>query len=148
MDIYITLKTEINAALRKKEIRDMLPFFRSLDAKIQLTAKESNKKITNDLCVSVLKKMIKQNQESLMAYEKANREDMVEKLGKENMFMKGLLPRQLSESETITMIDKVIAELEASSIKDMGKVMGKLKGEAGSQLDMKLASAKVKEKLL
>ena len=84
-----------------------------------------NKKDTNDEDIKkLLKKMIKQRSESIDIYKKNNRKDLLEVEEKESEILAGYLPKQLSEEETKKICTQTVSKLGASSIKDMGKVMG------------------------
>jgi len=97
--------------------------------------------------MSLLQKMIKQRQESVLLYEKGGRADLVKQEQEEIAIISGYLPKQMSEAEMATAIDSAIAETGASSMKDMGKVIGALRGKYAGQMDFGKASALVKAKL-
>ena len=107
-----------------------------------------NKKETNDEDIKkLLKKMIKQRDESIEIYKKNNRQDLLLVEQKEHEIISAFLPKQLSEEETKKICNEVIKKLNASSIKDMGKVMGSLKKEYSDTLDFSKASLYLKEAL-
>ena len=88
----------------------------------------SNKKETDDEDIKkLIKKMIKQRSESIEIYKKNNRQDLLEVEQKEQDILSSFLPKQLSEEETKKICTETVSVLGASSIKDMGKVMGELK---------------------
>jgi uncharacterized protein YqeY len=97
--------------------------------------------------LSLLQKMIKQRQESVLLYEKGGRADLVKQEQEEIAIISGYLPKQMSEAEMASAIDAAIAETGASSMKDMGRVIGALRGRYAGQMDMGKASALVKVKL-
>jgi uncharacterized protein YqeY len=97
--------------------------------------------------LSLLQKMIKQRQESVLLYEKGGRADLVKQEQEEMAIISGYLPKQMSEAEVAAAIDSAIAETGASSMKDMGKVIGSLRGQYAGQMDFGKASALVKAKL-
>ncbi|HWH22958.1 MAG TPA: GatB/YqeY domain-containing protein [Allosphingosinicella sp.] len=99
------------------------------------------------LVVEVLQKMIKQRRESIQMYEQGGRAELAAAEKAEVAVIEDFLPRQMSEEETSAAIDAIVAETGASSVKDMGRVMGVLKERHGSQLDMSKASALVKARL-
>jgi len=99
------------------------------------------------LVVEVLQKMIKQRRESIQMYEQGGRAELAAAEKAEVAVIEDFLPRQMSEEETSAAIDAIVAETGASSVKDMGWVMGVLKERHGSQLDMSKASALVKARL-
>ena len=108
----------------------------------------SNKKETNDEDIKkLLKKMIKQRSESIDIYKKNNRKDLLEVEEKESEILSGYLPKQLSEEETEKICTQIVNKLGASSIKDMGKVMGELKKQYADSLDFAKAGSLLKELL-
>ena len=107
-----------------------------------------NKKETDDEDIKkLLKKMIKQRTESIDIYKKNNRPDLLEVELKENAILSSFLPKQLSEEETKNICNEVVKKLNATSIKDMGKVMGALKKEYSDSLDFSKAGSYLKESL-
>ena len=107
-----------------------------------------NKKETDDEDIKkLLKKMIKQRVESIDIYKKNNRPDLLEVELKENAILSSFLPKQLSEEETKNICNEVVKKLNATSIKDMGKVMGALKKEYSDSLDFSKAGSYLKESL-
>ena len=107
-----------------------------------------NKKDTDDGDIKkLLKKMIKQRSESIDIYKKNNRKDLLEVEEKESEILSGYLPKQLSEEETKKICTQTVSKLGASSIKDMGKVMGELKKQYEDSLDFAKAGFLLKELL-
>ena len=107
-----------------------------------------NKKKTDDEDIKkLLKKMIKQRDESIEIYKKNNRQDLLVVEQKEHEIISAFLPKQLSEEETKNICNEIIKKLNASSIKDMGKVMGELKNDYSDNLDFAKAGSYLKEKL-
>ena len=105
-----------------------------------------NKKETNDEDIKkLLKKMIKQRSESIDIYKKNNRKDLLEVEEKESEILSGYLPKQLGEEETKKICAETVSKLGASSIKDMGKVMGELKKSYSDTLDFSKAGSLLKE---
>ena len=105
-----------------------------------------NKKETDDKdIVQLIKKMIKQRNESIDIYKKNNRNDLLAVEEKEVETLSTYLPKQLSDNETMDVCKQAINELDAQSIKDMGKVMGVLKKNYSDSLDFSKAGAILKE---
>jgi len=105
-----------------------------------------NKKETDDDDIKkLLKKMIKQRAESIEIYKKGNRQDLLEIEQKEHEIISSFLPKQLSEEETKNICNEMIKKLNASTIKEMGKVMGALKKEFSDNLDFSKAGSYLKE---
>ena len=99
------------------------------------------------LVVEVLQKMAKQRRESILLYRQGGREELAEVEEAELAVIDEFLPQQMGEAETSAAIQAIKAELGASSVKDMGKVMAELKARHGQTLDMSKASALVKAAL-
>ena len=107
-----------------------------------------NKKDTDDKDVKkLLNKMIKQRAESIDIYKKNNRKDLLEIEEKELEILSGYLPKKLSEEETRKICEEIASKLGASSLKDMGKVMGELKKQYSDNLDFAKAGTLLKELL-
>ena len=107
-----------------------------------------SKKDTDDGDIKkLLKKMIKQRSESIDIYKKNNRKDLLEVEQKESEILSGYLPKQLSEEETKKICTQTVSKIGASSIKDMGKVMGELKKQYADSLDFAIAGSLLKELL-
>ena len=96
---------------------------------------------------SVLDKMAKQRRDSLEQYEKAGRDDLAEQEAFELDMLKAYLPEQLGDAEIDTLIEEAIQATGASSMKDMGKVMGQLKSKLQGRADMGAVSARIKARL-
>jgi uncharacterized protein YqeY len=99
------------------------------------------------LVVEVLQKMAKQRRESMALYEQGGRQELADAESAELVVIEEFMPSQMGEAETVAAIEAIKAELGASSIKDMGKVMAELKARHGNELDMSEASGLVKAAL-
>ena len=107
-----------------------------------------NKKDTDDEDIKkLLKKMIKQRSESIEVYKKNNRNDLLEIEENEVNVLSEYLPKQMSEEETISICKQIIEKTGASSIKEMGKVMGELKQNYSDNIDFSKAGALIKDLL-
>ena len=107
-----------------------------------------NKKDTDDEDIKkLLKKMIKQRSESIEVYKKNNRSDLLEIEENEVNILSEYLPKQMSEEETISICKQIIEKTGASSIKEMGKVMGELKQNHSDTIDFSKAGALIKDLL-
>ena len=107
-----------------------------------------NKKETDDEDIKkLLKKMIKQRSESIEVYKKNNRGDLLEIEENEVNVLSEYLPKQMSEEETISICKQIIEKTGASSIKEMGKVMGELKQNHANTIDFSKAGALIKDLL-
>ena len=99
------------------------------------------------MVVEVLQKMIKQRRESIAMYETGGRQELADQEKSEVAVIESFLPRQLSEAEAGAAIDAILAELGATSVKDIGRVMATLKERHASEIDMAKASGMVKARL-
>ena len=146
----MTLKERIvedmKTAMRSGE-KDRLAVIRLLQAAIK--QREVDERITLDdaQITSVLEKMIKQRKESIVAFEKGARADLVAKETAEIVILQPYLPAQLGDAELDALIAEAIAATGAASIKDMGKVMGLVKAKAAGKADMGAVGARIKAKL-
>jgi hypothetical protein len=137
---------DMKTAMRSGE-KDRLAVIRLLQAAIK--QREVDERITLDdaQVTSVLEKMIKQRKESVVAFEKGGRADLVARENSEIAVLQPYLPAQLSDAELDAIIADAIASTGAASIKDMGKVMGVVKGKAAGKADMGAVGARIKAKL-
>ncbi len=97
--------------------------------------------------LGLLQKMIKQRQESVELYQKGGRADLVKQEQEEIAIITGYLPKQMSDGEMTAAIEAAVKETGAADMKDMGKVIGVLRGKYAGQMDMAKASGMVKAKL-
>lgn len=103
--------------------------------------------IGDDEILRMLQKMVRQRQDSIEMYRKGDRQDLVDKELAEIEIIERFLPKQLSEDEIRDAVGEAVRELDASSIKDMGRVMGALKQRYAGRMDFGRASAMVKGEL-
>ena len=117
------------------------------DKEIASRSSGEDSKISEETIIQLLKKMVKQRNDSIEMFEKASRTELAEKERLEITIINEFLPKQLSEEETARICDEAINATEASSLKEIGKVIKYLKDTSSSSLDMSLASKLIKEKL-
>ena len=127
------IEEKLNESLKNKD-KTVFPTLRLIisaikDFKIASKVKEGSLK--DQEIISILKKMNKQRNDSCEAYKKAGREDLLKKEQEEISIINNFLPKQMSDEETKNICKKTIENLQAKSIKDMGKVMGSLKKNMG-----------------
>ncbi|WP_297772476.1 GatB/YqeY domain-containing protein [uncultured Roseovarius sp.] len=123
----------INAAIKDQEIAGR--------------GADEAKPVGNAEIMAILAKMTKQRNESVRAYEEGGRLDLAERERNEIKVIEEFLPRQLSEQEVNAAIDKAITDVNATSIRDMGKIMGKLKERHAGQMDFGAVGPVVKARL-
>lgn len=103
--------------------------------------------ISNDEILGLLQSMIKQRRDSIEMYEKGGRPELAEREALEIAVVQGFLPEQMSDEAAAAAIDAVVKELDASSMKDMGRVMAALKERHAGSMDFGKASGQVKARL-
>ena len=151
MSLKETIETEYKNALKSKDkskistYRLILSSIKDLDIS---NRSGPNKKETDDEDIKkLLKKMVKQRSESIDIYKKNNRQDLLDIEQSEYDILTSFLPKQLSEEDTKKICEEIISKLGATSIKDMGKVMGALKKDYSDEIDFSKAGALLKQLL-
>ena len=151
MSLKETIETEYKNALKSKDktkistYRLILSSIKDLDI---ANRSGPNKKDTDDEDIKkLLKKMVKQRAESIEIYKKNNRADLLEVEQNEYDILSSFLPKQLSDEDTKKICEDTIKKMGATSIKDMGKVMGALKGQYSDEIDFAKAGTLLKELL-
>jgi uncharacterized protein len=137
---------DMKAAMRAGE-KERLGVIRMITSAIKQREVDERISLDDAQVLSVLEKMIKQRKESLVQFEAGKRPDLVAKESAEITLLQGYMPSQLSDGEIDSMIADAIASTGASSIKEMGKVMGIIKAKAQGRADMAAVGAKIKAKL-
>ena len=117
------------------------------DKEIASRSYGEDSEILEETIIQLLKKMVKQRNDSIEMFEKAGRTELAEKEKLEITIINEFLPKQLSEEETAAICDNAINATEASNLKEIGKVIKYLKDNSSTSLDMSLASKLIKEKL-
>jgi uncharacterized protein YqeY len=151
MSLKLSIETEYKNALKSKDktkistYRLILSSIKDLDI---ANRSGPNKKDTDDEDIKkLLKKMVKQRAESIEIYKKNNRTDLLEIEQNEYELLISFLPKQLSDEDTKKICEDTIKKMGATSIKDMGKVMGALKGQYSDEIDFAKAGTLLKELL-
>ena len=151
MSLKETIETEYKKALKSKDktkistYRLILSSIKDLDI---INRSGANKKETDDDDIKKLfKKMMKQRAESIEIYKKNNRSDLLEVEQNEYDILSSYLPKQLNEEDTKKICEEIISKVGASSVKDMGKVMGELKKQRADEIDFSKAGALIKQLL-
>jgi uncharacterized protein len=142
MSLLERLNDDMKQAMKSKE-KDKLSVIRMMKASLQNEAiKLGKKELSEEEELTVLSREVKQRKDSLQEFEKAGREDLVEKIRTELQYVEVYLPKQLSEEELSEIVKETISETGATSKADMGKVMAaimpKVKGKADGSLVNKL----------
>ena len=147
MSLEKKIEEKLNESLKNKD-KTVFPTLRLIlsaikDFKIASKVREGSLK--DQEVISILKKMNKQRNDSCEAYKKAGRDDLLKKEQDEIAIINNFLPKQMNEEETKKICQKVVESVGATSIKDMGKIMGVLKKEYGDVLDFSKVSNLIKE---
>ena len=150
MSLKKKIEEKLNEALKAKD-KSTYPTLRLVvsaikDAEIASRSK-GQKEISDSELTAILKKMIKQRNESCEVYKKAGRNELLENETKEIEVINAFLPKQLSEEETKKICEEAIKSSGASSMKDMGKIMGVLKAKHADTLDFSKVRSIIKELL-
>ena len=151
MSLKETIETEYKNALKAKDKSKISTYMLILSSikDLDITNRSGpNKKETDDEDIKkLLKKMVKQRAESIEIYKRNNRTDLLEVEQNEHDILTSFLPKQLSEEETKKICEQIISKSGATSVKDMGKVMGALKKEYSDEIDFAKAGSLIKELL-
>ncbi len=137
---------DMKAAMRSGE-KERLGVIRMITAAIKQREVDERISLDDAQVLSVLEKMIKQRKESVVQFQAGNRPDLVAKEAGEIDLLQGYMPSPLTEAEIEALIGEAIKATGASTVKDMGKVMGIVKGRAAGRADMAQVGAKIKAKL-
>ncbi|MEL7542683.1 MAG: GatB/YqeY domain-containing protein [Pseudomonadota bacterium] len=144
------LNTALKDAMREQDKRRMSTL-RLINAAIKdrdiAARSQSDDGVSDADILDIMAKMVKQRRESVQTYEEAGRLELAQQELDEIGIIEEFMPRQLDEAETDAAVTKTLADLECSGLKDMGRVMGKLKEQYAGQMDFSLASKMVKQKL-
>ncbi|MEM5467858.1 GatB/YqeY domain-containing protein [Celeribacter marinus] len=151
MDMRDRINTALKTAMKEKD-KERLSTLRLINAAIKdrdiaARGEGDDSGVEDTDVLQILGKMVKQRQESAKAFEEGGRIELADKERSEILIVEEFLPRQLDAKETETAIDAAIAETNAESIRDMGKVMGVLKAKYTGQLDFGAVGGKIKAKL-
>ena len=151
MSLKNTIQNEYKNALKLKD-KNKISTYRLILSSIKdleiANRSVPNKKDTDDEDIKkLLKKMVKQRAESIEIYKKNNRTDLLEVEQNEYDILTSFLPKQMSEEDTKKLCAELISKLGASSIKDMGKIMGELKKSHPDEIDFAKAGSIIKELL-
>ncbi len=146
MSLKLRIREEMNRALKAGE-KDRLATIRMAMAAIIQREVDERVELDDNAVLAVLEKMVKQHHESIEQYKLGGRDDLAAKEVAEIEVLKAWLPDPMAEGEVDALIDAVIAETGAESMRDMGKVMAAIKAQAQGRADMAAISAKVRSRL-
>jgi hypothetical protein len=151
MDLRTRISNDLKQAMRDKAA-DRLSTLRLVNAAIKdkdidARAEGNDDGVGEEAVLAILGKMAKQRLESARAYEEGGRLDLAERERAEIVVIEEFLPRQLDADETIAAVDAAVAEVGATSIRDMGKVVAMLKGKYTGQMDFGRVGPMLKDRL-
>jgi uncharacterized protein YqeY len=142
MEIVDKINKSLTDALKNKDQDRTLTLRSIISQKKQKEIEkrtQDKKNITDEDMILILNKMVKQRRESIELYKQGGRQDLVDKETKELKIIQEYLPEQLSEEEIKKICEQTINNLKASSLKDMGKVMGVIKSKYKGSVDLSIA---------
>lgn len=140
------INASIKDAMRSKE-KDRLKTLRLITSTIKQIEVDERIEVDEERLLTILDKMVKQRRDALSQFESAGRQDLADIETAEITIIQEFMPEQLSDSEIDEMIQQAIAETGASSMKEMGKVMGIIRPKAQGRADMGQLSGKIKAQL-
>lgn len=146
MSLIDQLKDHMKQAMIAKE-KARLSTIRMALAAIKQIEVDTRETLTDEQVIAVLTKMVKQRRDSIAQFEAAGRNELAEAEAAEIQVIEAFLPTPLSEAEIAAFIDAAIVEIGASSMADMGKVMGALKPKVQGRADMGAIGAMIRAKL-
>ena len=144
--IKTQISNDVKDAMRSKD-KDRLAALRLILAAFKQKEVDERIELSDEQSISILNKMAKQHRDSIEQFGQANRDDLIKKERLELDIIESYLPEKLSEEEVNLLIDEAISETGANSAKDMGKVIGLLKGKLQGQADMGEVSRLIRGKL-
>lgn len=146
MSLLLELKEAQKDAMRSKD-KLTLGTIRMALAAVKQREVDERIELNDTDVLQILTKMVKQRQESIVQFVKGNRDDLAEIERNEILVVQRFLPQALSDAEVNKIVDDAVAETGAQSIKDMGKVMGAVRGQLQGRADMGVVSGIIKSKL-
>ena len=146
MSLTSKIQEDVKTAMRAKD-KARLGTLRLITAAIKQREVDERIELDDAAVLAVLEKMVKQRNDSIQQFTKANRDDLIKIEEDELVIIKGYLPEQLSEDEIAAIVAEIVTATGAESMKDMGKVMGQVKAKVAGQADMGLVSKLIKDKL-
>lgn len=146
MTLKAQIQEDVKTAMRARD-QKRLTALRLITAAIKQIEVDKRIELDDQAVLGVLDKMVKQRRESLDQYQSAGRDDLAAQEQYELDLLAPYLPEPLSDDEVAALIRQAVAETGASSIRDMGAVMNKLRGEVQGRADMKTVSSAVKAQL-
>ncbi|GMN88748.1 MULTISPECIES: GatB/YqeY domain-containing protein [Francisella] len=145
--IFDQLTLDMKESMKNKD-KNRLTTIRMAMSAIKQKQIDEKIEITDEVAIAVITKMIKQRQDSYTQYMQADRAELAEGEKKEIEILTKYMPKQLSDEEVVTIVQKAIESVGATSMKEMGKIMASVKKELAGRTDMSKVSAIVKSNLV
>ena len=147
MSLQNQINIDIKQAMKEKNT-DKLAALRAVKSAIMLEAtKDARLTVSDDLCIKIIIKLVKQRRDSAAIYVTQNRKDLADEENNQLIYLESYLPDQMGEKEVRAIVQEVILNVGASSLSDMGKCMGPLMLKLNGKADGSLISKLVKEEL-
>ena len=146
MSLKEKLQEDLKSSMKNKDTirKSVVTLIR---AAIKQHEVDNRVELADDAIIDIISKQLKQRKDSLAEFEKANRDDLVEETKSEIQVLEGYLPQQLSEEELEKIVIETIAEVGATSMKDMGKIMATIKPKTACRADGRKINELVKKNL-
>ena len=144
--LKLSIQSAMKDAMRAKE-KVRLGVIRSIMAAVKQREVDERIELDDEQIVLVIDKMMKQRRESISQFDAAGRDDLTAVEQGELEILQTFMPEPLTDEEILSMVQKAMADTGASSMKDMGKVMGLIKPQAQGKADMSVVSKMIKEQL-
>lgn len=145
-DLKTRIQEDVKTAMKSGD-KERVSVLRMLTAELKQREVVEQLQLTDAVVIAAIEKMIKQRREAEAQFIAGARPELAQKEAREIAALSSYLPQQLSDGEIAVLIDQAIQETGAAGIKDMGKVMGLIKGKAAGRADMGKVSALIKAKL-
>ena len=139
-ELISSIQEEVKISLKSGD-KFKASTLRLIVSELKLEEKNKSSELTNEESVTIMARMIKQRKDSITQFESANRLELAQKEKDEIGIIQTFLPEQISDSDLSSLIEEIIKEIGAESIKDMGKVMGALKPKIVGKADPGFASS-------
>lgn len=146
MSLKEKLQEDLKSSMKNKDTikKSVVTLIR---AAIKQHEVDNRVELADDAIIDIISKQLKQRKDSLAEFEKANRDDLIEETKSEIQVLEGYLPQQLSEEELEKIVIETIAEVGATSMKDMGKIMATIKPKTAGRADGRKINELVKKNL-
>ena len=131
----------------KSQDKKTLAVIRMVKGAMQMEELNKKAELTDDEVISLLAKQIKTRKESIVEFEKGNRQDLIDATNEEIEILNKYMPEQLSDEEVNKIIDEIFTEVKPESMRDMGKIMGQANAKLKGRADMGNVSSIIKNKL-